>query len=147
MNSILSILCITFFSLLTYAVVSGYNLQKKHKYDCKTIIIPEDMDIDTALESVRGLTMDQLKKRAHKLGATTQFLDSSDDITLKMFIIQNSVSDDNIVTNDIEGDLMELEIDRNLLGEYPERVVELEPISIDIREPSLFIEALKEDLE
>ena len=39
--------------------------------------IPETMDIDLAFQSVNGLTINELKKRAMELGRTEDFINNS----------------------------------------------------------------------
>ena len=67
MNSLLSIFCIVFFSIITYAVITGANLNKNHKYNCRTLYIPEDIDLETAFDSVQYKDINELKKRAKEL--------------------------------------------------------------------------------
>ena len=105
MDSVLSIVCIIFFAFLTHYYIKGYNTLRHHKYDCKTLYIPEDFDIDTALETVTGATRDELKKRALTLGATQVFVDSESDMELKKYIIQTSISDGHIMKKEIEDKL------------------------------------------
>ena len=117
MNTLLSIFCIVFFSIFTYSIIKGANLQKTHKYDCRVIYIPEDIDLETAFESVRYKTIDQLKKRAKELGASNDFVNqkSMDDnkfkLKLKVFIIQNSIGDEHILFKEIDNRLANDEAD------------------------------------
>ena len=74
MNSLLSIFCIVFFSIITYAVITGANLNKNHKYNCRTLYIPEDIDLETAFDSVQYKDINELKKRAKELGASSKFI-------------------------------------------------------------------------
>ena len=59
MDYVLSIVCIVifFFALLIHYYIKGYNTLRRHKYNCKTLYIPEDFDIDTALETITGKPM------------------------------------------------------------------------------------------
>lgn len=111
MESILAILCIVFFAVLTYGLIQGANLNKFHKYDCRTIYIPEDLNLETAYRQVIGKDINSLKKRARELGASKEFIDkfydddNSKNVELKMFIIQNSISDEHIYFENIKDEL------------------------------------------
>jgi len=105
MESVLSLLCIVFFSLLTYGLIQGYNLQKHHKFNCRTIYIPEDIDLETAFDSIKYKNLDQLKKRARQLGATKDFVDSLSELELKVFIVQNSISNEHILFKELEEEI------------------------------------------
>ena len=98
MDTVLCIVCITLLCILVYYLTWGYSRTRQYRYDCKTIYIPETMDIDLAIESVDGLSLNQLKKRALQLGATEQFIQTDDIIKLKLYIIQYSISEDHILT-------------------------------------------------
>lgn len=99
MDTLISIVCTIGLCVIVYYLTMGYNRTKKYRYDCKTIYIPETMDVDLAFQSVNGLSINQLKKRALQLGATEEFINNTNDkIKLKLFIIQNSVGEDHIVT-------------------------------------------------
>ena len=113
MDSVLSIVCIIFFALLTHYYIKGYNILRNHKYDCKTLYIPEDFDVDTALETVSGATRDELKKRALTLGASQIFVDNESEIEIKKYIIQTSISDSHIMTEEIEDKIKQREKDRS----------------------------------
>lgn len=98
MDTVLCIVCITLLCILVYYLTWGYSRTRQYRYDCKTIYIPETMDIDLAIESVDGLSLNQLKKRALQLGATEEFIQTDDIIKLKLYIIQYSISEDHILT-------------------------------------------------
>ena len=67
-NSLLALLCILFFSVLTYGYIQGDNLQRLHYYNCKTIYVPEDIDIETIYQEIHTMDIHQLRKRARYLG-------------------------------------------------------------------------------
>lgn len=113
MDSVLSIVCIIFFAFLTHYYIKGYNTLRHNKYNCKTLYIPEDFDVDTALETVTGATRDELKKRALTLGATQSFVDNESEIEIKKYIIQTSISDSHIMTEEIEDKIKQREKDRS----------------------------------
>lgn len=114
MESILAILCIVFLAVLTYGLVQGHNLTKEHLYNCRTIYIPEDIDLETAYNSVVNKDLNGLKKRASELGARKQYLDTFDDKEtspsklkefvneLQKYIIRNSISDEHILFEEID---------------------------------------------
>jgi hypothetical protein len=115
MDSILAILCIVFFAVLTYGLVQGRNLTKDHLYNCRTLYIPEDIDLETAYKSVLHKKLDSLKKRARELGATKLFVDTFKEedepwLELKEYIIVNSISEEHILFNDIQLDIDEREL-------------------------------------
>ena len=66
MESILAILCIVFFAVLTYGLVQSSNITKYHLDDCRTIYIPEEIDLETAYKSIKGKNLNALKKRARE---------------------------------------------------------------------------------
>ena len=113
MDSVLSIVCIIFFAILTHYYINGYNTLRHHKYNCKTLYIPEDFDVETALEMVTGATNDELKKRALTLGAEQSFVDNESEIEIKKYIIQTSISDSHIMTEEIEDKIKQREKDRS----------------------------------
>ena len=113
MDSVLSIVCIIFFAVLTHYYIKGYNTLRRHKYNCKTLYIPEDFDVETALETVTGATRDELKKRALTLGAEQSFVDNESEIEIKKYIIQTSISDSHIMTEEIEDKIKQREKDRS----------------------------------
>lgn len=101
MKSILTIGCIVFFCIITYGLAQSSTMNKYHTYNCRTIYIPEDMDLEKAFYSIKNLTSNGLKKRAIELGATDEIIKESDDRSLKVFIIQNSISDEHILFEDL----------------------------------------------
>ena len=121
MESILAILCIVFFAVLTYELVQGRNLTKDHIYNCRTIFIPEEVDLELAYKSVKTnknpslRELNYLKKRARELGASKDFVDgfkeknkdnpNPDYTKLKVFIVQNSISDKHIQFNKVEKEI------------------------------------------
>ena len=112
MKSILSIVCISFLAILTYGLIQGSNLQKHHKYNCRTLYISEHIDLETAYKSIEGADTDGLKKRARQLGASKEFTDNNSDIDLKVFIIQTSISDEHIVFEELEEEIKMREEER-----------------------------------
>ena len=98
MDTVLCIVCITALCILVYYLTMGYSRTRQYRYDCKTLYIPETMDIDLAFQSVDGLSLNELKKRALQLGATEEFINTKDKIKLKLYIIQYSISEDHILT-------------------------------------------------
>ena len=62
MESILVILCIVFFLIFTHGFVEYGNSNKFHTYNCHTIYIPEDLDLETTFKFVNSLSHDGLKK-------------------------------------------------------------------------------------
>jgi len=105
MESILAILCIVFFAILTYGLIGAYNLQKNHQYNCRTLYIPEDLDLEKAFKGVDKLTMNGLKRKARRLGATKEYVDESTEMELKSYIIQMGVSEEHILFTDITEDI------------------------------------------
>lgn len=109
MDSILAILCIVFFAVLTYGLIQGYNLSKFHKYNCHTLYIPENLNLEQAFQSVNNLSLNMLKKRARILGASHEFINKyskeDDKKFLKAYIIQKTLSDDHILFTDITEDI------------------------------------------
>lgn len=105
METILLILCIVFFIILTRGIIQATNINKLHKHNCRTIYIPENLDLEQAFNYVNKLDINGLKKRARKLGATKEFTDNSTILELKSFIVQNSIGDDHILFTDITQDI------------------------------------------
>tara|TARA_Y100000389_G_scaffold66357_1_gene62454 strand:+ start:261 stop:848 length:588 start_codon:yes stop_codon:yes gene_type:complete len=105
MESILAIFCIVSLTILMYGLIQSSNINKFHKYNCHTLYIPEDLDLEEAFKSVDNLSLDSLKKRARVLGASREFIDKynkeEDKKYLKSFIIQESISDEHILFDDI----------------------------------------------
>jgi len=115
MESILAILCIVFFAVLTYGLIQGRHLTKNHLYNCRTLYIPEDIDLETAYKTVLHKGLHSLKKRARELGASKSFVDTFKEkdepwLELKEYIIVNSISDEHILFNDITTDIVDKEL-------------------------------------
>jgi hypothetical protein len=76
-----------------------------HKYNCHTLYIPEDIDLEKAFQSVAKSSLHELQKKARELGASRAFVKQFNDREglhqLKSYIIQNSISDEHILFNDI----------------------------------------------
>jgi len=143
MESLLSIVCILFFSILTYSIISGHNLQKNHKNTCRKILIAEDMDMLTILNYISGMSVDQLKKRCQQLGATELFLNSTNDpIELKLFILKNTDTGTIIPSGEAELEEYESQISTRTISEEP---TQLEPIIITDEDVSYKIELLGEE--
>ena len=105
MNVILSLFVISILSIFVYGFVQAYQLNKDHKYDCRVIYIPEDLDVDTAFQSIEGKSHNQLKKRARELGASHYFADHASPYDLRLFILQTSISEEHILTLDIQQEM------------------------------------------
>lgn len=105
MESILAMFCIISLAILMFGFIQASNINKFHKYNCHTLYIPEDLDLEEAFTRVNNLSLDSLKKKARVLGASREFIDKynkeEDKKYLKSFIIQQSISDDHILFNDI----------------------------------------------
>ena len=112
MKSVLSIVCIAFLAILTYGLIQGSNLQNHHKYNCQTLYISENIDLETAYKSIEGKDTSGLKKRARQLGASKEFVDPLSDIELKVFIIQTSISDEHILFEELEEEIKMREEER-----------------------------------
>jgi hypothetical protein len=108
MKSVLAIICIIFFCYLTHIIIKGVNENRDHKYSCKTLFIPEYMDVETAFESIKGLNRSELKKRSRQLGASKEFVDKTNNLDLKIYIIQESISEGHILAIDIEKELKKI---------------------------------------
>lgn len=132
MESVLAIICIGFITLFTYAAIQGYNITKFHKYNCHTVYIPDNINLEQAFQSVNNLSLNALKKRARELGASKEFIDKYNDENskkyLKSYIIQNSISDDHILFNDITEDV---KLRENIKKREYCRQLDREGISID----------------
>tara|TARA_B100000963_G_scaffold26735_1_gene19975 strand:+ start:1546 stop:1974 length:429 start_codon:yes stop_codon:yes gene_type:complete len=109
MRSLLTIGCILFLVILSYGFIQGVNYKQHHKYTCKTIFIPEDIDIETAFESVNTTNIHKLRKRARSLGASKDQVEAMSLMELKVYIIQMSVSEEHIVTQQVEQEIMDRE--------------------------------------
>jgi|TARA_B110001469_G_C9372211_1_gene193839 hypothetical protein len=176
MESILAILCIVFFAVLTYGLIHGNNLTKNHLYNCRTLYIPEDIDLDTAYNSVLHKDINGLMKRARELGASKKRVDTLKKegepwLELKKYIIVNSISNEHILFNDITGDIVDKElvekrdycrknnnnttcptIPNPTLGDYsnvqiPSPTNLLEQEHIWLPDPSISIQEMREDID
>ena len=126
MESVLAVLCIVFFAILTYGLVQGRNLTKDHLYNCRTLYIPEYIDLELAYKNVTDKNLDALKKRARELGASQKFVKrfdkDSDKTDLKKFIILNSISNEHILFDSIEDRLDSKETHKRELNNITTRV-------------------------
>ena len=52
-----------FFAYLIHYIIKGYNQMKDHGKPCKTLYIPEDFDLNVALDTVTGLSRINLERR------------------------------------------------------------------------------------
>ena len=159
MDTVLCIVCILALCFLVYYLTMGYNRTKQYRYHCKTLYIPETMNLDQAIQSVNGLSMNELKKRARQLSATDEFIKESDMIDLKLYIVQYSISEDHIVTNEdirIEQNdmtnrgLPDSKGDRvpNYIDLIPQFIVDDSlPDSSELKNPRILLSELSEDLE
>lgn len=145
MNSVLSIICIAFFAYLIHYIIKGYNQLKDHGKPCKTLYIPEDFDLNIALDTVTGLSRIKLERRALELGIQRSVIKDKNDIDLKVLIIQKSIEDKHIMTMEIEEKIKRREEGRLLLREMSEG--ENFRINYDQLNPNLTIEALRDDLD
>ena len=126
MESVLAVLCIVFFAVLTYGLVQGRNLTKDHLYNCRTLYIPEDIDLELAYKNVTDKNLDALKKRARELGASQKFVErfdkDSDKTDLQKFIILNSISNEHILFDKLEDTLEDKETHKRELKNITTRV-------------------------
>jgi hypothetical protein len=118
MESVLSILCIVFFAVLTYGLIQGRNLTKNHLDDCRVIYVPEEINLELAYKSIANKDLNSLKRRARELGATREFVDKFKEsvdkhsyIELKKFILVNSISNEHILFDKVEDDIKKREKD------------------------------------
>ena len=110
MESILAILCIVFLSVLTYGFIQGSSMNTYYSHNCRTLYIPENIDLETAFQSVNHMDRKGLTKRARDLGASKSNVENQSNIDLKVFIIQNSISDEHILFDDIRYTLKDHEL-------------------------------------
>ena len=146
MNSVLSIICIAFFAYLIHYIIKGYNQIKDHGKSCKTLYIPEDFDLNVALDTVTGLSRIKLERRALELGIKRNVIKDKNDIDLKVLIIQKSIEDKHIMTMEIEEKIKEREKRRLILRELDEEEVEINT-EIQQLNPNITIQALRDDLD
>lgn len=144
MNSVLSIICITFFAYLIHYIIKGYNQIKDHDISCKTLYIPEDFDLNVALDTVTGLSRIKLERRALELGIKRNFIKDKNDTDLKVLIIQKSIEDKHIMTMEIEEKIKDREAERVLLRDMNEKVNYNQLPQLN---PNVTIDALRDDLD
>jgi hypothetical protein len=144
MNSILSILCIFFFAYVIHYLIKGYNQLKEHGVHCKTLYIPEDFDLEVALDTVSGLSRDKLERRALEIGINRSIVESKDDMDLKIYIVQKSIEETHIMTMDMEENIKEREKNKLILRELSNEEIN---INSDQLNPSITIDALRDDLD
>jgi len=145
MNSVLSIICIAFFAYLIHYIIKGYNQMKEHGKSCKTIYIPEDFDLNIALDTVIGLSRIKLERRALELGIKRDIIRDKDNTELKVLIIQKSIEDKHIVTMEIEEKIKKREAERVLFRE-----INNTPINNDQLpqlNPNFTLNSLSDDLD
>ena len=145
MNSVLSIICIAFFAYLIHYIIKGYNQMKEHGKSCKTIYIPEDFDLNIALDTVIGLSRIKLERRALELGIKRDIIRDKDNTELKVLIIQKSIEDKHIVTMEIEEKIKKRETERVLFRE-----INNTPINNDQLpqlNPNFTLNSLSDDLD
>lgn len=146
MNSVLSIICIAFFAYLIHYIIKGYNQMKDHGIPCKTLYIPEDFDLNVALDTVTGLSRIKLERRALELGIKRNIIKDKSDTDLKILIIQKSIEDKHIMTMEIEEKIKEREKRRLILRELDGEEVEINTEMQQLN-PNITIQALRDDLD
>ena len=148
MNSVLSIICIAFFAYLIHYIIKGYNQMKEHGKSCKSLYIPEDFDLNVALDTVVGLTRDKLERRALELGIKRGELKDKNDTNLKVLIIQKSISDKHIMTMEIEEKIKYREEARTLLREMGTGAgFRVNYDQLPQLNPNVTLDALRDDLD
>jgi len=105
MESVLALICIVFFVILTYGFIEGANIDRFHIQSCRTIYVPEDIDLAVALQSIKGQDKKTLQHRARSLGAKKPHVDKLSILELKIYIVQKSVSSEHIVFEEL-GDVI-----------------------------------------
>ena len=140
MRSLLTIGCI-FLVILSYGFIQGVNYKQHHKYACKTIFIPEDIDIETAFESVNTTNIHKLRKRARSLGASKDQVEAMSLMELKVYILQIYVSEEHIVTQQVEQEIMDREAEVTTQDDVVASVAPLVPPGL----PQ--IQAMQDDFE
>jgi len=115
MRSVLALICIVFFAVLTYGLIQGANIDRFHVQSCRNIYVPEDMDLSVALQSIHGLDKPALQKRARELGAKKSFVDTLSESDLKVYVVQRSVSNEHIVFEELEDIIKKRESDRQTI--------------------------------
>jgi len=144
MNSVLSIICVAFFAYLIHYIIKCYNQMKEHGISCKTLYIPEDFDLNVALDTVTGLSRIKLERRALELGIKRNIIKDKNDTDLKVLIIQKSIEDKHIMTMEIEEKIKEREAERVLLRDMNEKVNYNQLPQLN---PNVTIDALRDDLD
>ena len=148
MNSVLSIICIVFFAYLIHYIIKGYNQMKEHGIPCKSIYIPEDFDLNVALETVAGLSRIKLERRALELGIKRGIIKDKNDTDLKVLIIQTSIEDKHIVTMEIKEKIKHREEGRTLLREMSDGGgFRINNDQLPQLNPNVTIDALRDDLD
>ena len=148
MNSVLSIICIVFFAYLIHYIIKGYNQMKEHGISCKSIYIPEDFDLNVALETVAGLSRIKLERRALELGIKRGIIKDKNDTDLKVLIIQTSIEDKHIVTMEIKEKIKHREEGRTLLREMSDGGgFRINNDQLPQLNPNVTIDALRDDLD
>ena len=145
MNSVLSIICITFFAYLIHYIIKGYNQTKEHGVPCKTIYIPEDFDLNIALDTVSGLSRVKLERRALELGIKRDIIKDKNDTELKILIIQKSIEDKHIVTMEIEEKIKQREAEMLLFREINN--IPLNNDQLPQLNPNFTLNSLSDDLD
>ena len=141
MRSLLTIGCILFLVILSYGFIQGANYKQHHKYACKTIFIPEDSGIGSAFESVNTTNIHKLRKRARSLGASKDQVEAMSLMELKVYILQMSVSEEHIVTQQVEQEIMDREAEATTQDDVVASVAPLVPPGL----PQ--IQAMQDDFE
>ncbi len=133
MESVLVLLCMIFFIILIRGFIAGVNLNKNNLIKCRRIYVPQDINLETAFNSLINKNLDGLKKRARELGATKKYIDELDnelnnelnteidkENKLKKFIefiVLNSISDGHILFESIEGTIDDIVKEQLLLND------------------------------
>ena len=145
MESVLALICIVFFVILTYGFIEGANLDRFHVQSCRTLYIPEDIDLATALQSIEGLDKKGLQGRARSLGADKSRVDKLSIQDLKIYIVQKSVSNEHIMFEKLE-DIIQSK-DKN---KYKKRTKESPQVQskldILLQKPEATIQQLRKDV-
>ena len=152
MNAILSIVCIIFFAIITHLFIKGYNEKRDHREHCLTVLIPEDINLEVALNMVTNKSRGYLKKRAMELGASQSYVNNTIDSKLKIFIVQKSIEENNILSKEIEDRIKKMEANRMMDSMVITNVtdtsdVTLNPIETKISDPDVKIMEMKEDFD
>ena len=118
---------------------------KEHGIPCKTLYIPEEFNLNVALDTVTGLSRIKLERRALELGIKRSVIKDKNDTDLKILIIQKSIEDKHIVTMEIEEKIKEREAGRVLLREMSDG--DTLKINYDQLNPNVTLDALRDDLD